>query len=155
MEMVDTNLKQFLVDNPSIGQSACMLMLERERKSTPTVIKDMIDLGVPGEIIWEWTVDPDTNVIDVRRLSFALYENCWGTPPAHRGSYPADWALIGASNFMVEKLVQQQNNPVPCSTCGAQAGERCTYFGVASQNKHDARMEAIHTGEGQVVGRAK
>ena len=152
--MAETDLNEFLVDNPSIGQGACMLMLDRERKNKPTVIKDIIDLGVPGDLIWEWTVDPDTNVIDVRRLSFALYEGCWGTPSSHHCSHPADWALIGASNFMVEKLVQQQNNPVPCSTCGAQAGELCTYFGVASRNKHDARMEAIRVGEGQFVGNA-
>ena len=152
--MADTNLKQFLVENPSIGLSACMLMLDRERKSKPTVIKDIIDLGVPGEIIWEWTVHSDMNVIDVRRLSFVLYEDCWGTPAARRCSYPVDWALIGASNFIVEKLVQQRNNPVPCSTCGAQAGELCTYFGTTSQNKHDARMEAMHAFEGQVVGSA-
>ncbi len=152
--MADTNLNQFLVENPSIGQSACVLMLEREKRSKPTVIKDINDLGVPVDLIWEWTVDPDTNVIDVRRLSFALYEHCWGTPAARRCSHPADWALIGASNFIVEKLVLQQNNPVPCSTCGAQAGELCTYFGTTSQNKHDARMEAIHAFEGQLGGSA-
>ena len=142
--MTATDIRPFAVDNPKIGQSMCALMLERETKRKPTVIKDINDMGVPVDLIWDWTVDPDTNVIDVRRLSFALYEHCWGEPASHRPDHSTASALKGSLNFIVERLVRQENNPVPCPTCGAQVGVPCTYYGRVSQNKHDARMDAIH-----------
>ncbi len=142
--MTATDLKQFVVDNPEIGQNMCLLMLERGKTGKATIIKDLIDLGIPADMIWEWTLDPDTNVIDVSRLAYALYEHCWGIPAASIGVTPAMRALVGAQNFIVEKLVLRRNHPVPCSTCGAEIAEPCTYYGVASTNKHDARMDAIH-----------
>lgn len=142
--MTATDLKQFVVDNPEIGQRMCLLMLDKEKAGKATVIKDLIDLGIPDDIIWEWTLDPDTNVIDVSRLAYALYEHCWGSPAATHGDYPAMRSLVGAQNFIVEKLVLQKNHPAPCSTCGAEIEEPCTYYGGPSTNKHDARMDAIH-----------
>ena len=145
--MTSTDIRQFAVSNPKIGQGMCQLMLERERMQKPTVIKDINDLGVPVGLIWDWTVDPDTNVIDVRRLSLALYEHCWGEPASRRPDYCMASALNGSKSFIVEQLVLHENYPVPCPTCDARVGVPCTYYGGISQNKHDARMDAIHGSE--------
>ncbi len=85
--MTATDIRQFAVENPQVGHRMCLLMLEREQTQKPTVIREINELGIPVDLIWDWTVDPDTNLIDVRRLALALYEHCWGPPATQRPNY--------------------------------------------------------------------
>ena len=137
------DLRGFLTDNPEIGDQVCSLMIAHDSFGQVTIFKDMKDAGVPAELIWTWTATPNTNRIDLRRLAFSLYEHCWGVPARNYGDMTVRKALLGAKQFIVDKLVRHLDNPVPCATCGAGVGELCEYFGKSSHNKHDARMEAI------------